>query len=296
MKHPFFSICMPVYQGADFIGKAIASLRNQSFEDWELIIVDNASTDKTWEIIQEEAKADSRIRIYRNESNLGMSGNWNVALSHVRGAWIGTLSADDIYLPEALDRIAEAAKDPQIALWVHAHYSVHSAERKDLIRSYDTSLRISMRELAEIFYLRGNIFGEISCYFVSRKALDRTVEGVGPDRSTADVDFWMRIALANPGLWALYSPEVLTETTIHEASESTRFIRMGQQLSDIFHFIDDFSSQSWPLAIRFKQTIRTLYCLTRYGGQFSRSQRRAALWSTAVVVKNLLLPPDDTRP
>jgi glycosyltransferase involved in cell wall biosynthesis len=284
---PLFSICMPVYQGAAFINKAINSLRLQTWSDWELIIIDNASTDGTWEIIQAAASADGRIKVFRNASNIGMSENWNETLRHVRGEWIGTLAADDIYLPNALEQIYQETRDPNTALWVHAHYSVHVDGLKDLIRPFKEWRFIPMPELALLFYQRGNIFGEISCYFLSAKAVQKTVNGIGKACTYADLDFYMRLALANPQSLARYSPVVLTETTIHESSDSTRYIKLGQNLTDTIGFMENFSSCPWPFPVRLRQAVRALYCLIKFNKKFTSEQRKIAIHSVRVIIRNI---------
>jgi glycosyltransferase involved in cell wall biosynthesis len=287
MPQPFFSICMPAYQGGAFIRKAIASVRAQIFSDWELIIVDNASTDGTWEILLAEASRDPRIRIFRNASNIGLSENWNACLGHIRGEWIGTLAADDIYMPDALEHVYQGARDPNIAIWVHAHYSVHGNGRKDLIRPFVEPQRFTMSELALLFYQRGNLFGEISCYFLSAKAVRQIGKWIGKDSCTADLDFYMRVALANPDVQALYSPEILTETLIHEASDSARYIKSGQNWVDIFAFVEKFSDQRWKFSVRVRQALRLIYCLLRYGNQLSIGQKRLMRQSTLKVISSI---------
>lgn len=69
-----FSICMPAFNAEKWIGQAIASLQKQTDSDWELIAVDDASADRTWEILSDAARGDARIHVHRNETNLGQAG------------------------------------------------------------------------------------------------------------------------------------------------------------------------------------------------------------------------------
>ena len=278
---------MPVYQGALFIRKAIASVQAQTISDWELIIVDNASKDGTWEIMQDEASKDPRIRIFRNPSNVGLSKNWNISMSHACGEWIGTLAADDIYLPDALEKIQQVVRDHDIMFWAHSHYSVYPDGRKDLIRPFDEAKHVTMTNLAEILYLKGNLFGEISCYFLSAQAVKKTGTGVGEDCSTADLDFYLRVALANPLGRAFLSPQILAETTIHSASESSRYINSGQSISDVIVFIGDFCNQDWSFKIRIIQAFRAVYCILRYGSAFTQQQLEAAVHSTKRIIRTI---------
>ena len=113
------SVCIPTYNGAVFLAEAIKSVLDQSLSDFELLIVDDCSTDATLEIAR--SFTDSRIRIHRNEERLGIPGNWNRCLSLAQGEYISLFHQDDVMLPENLARKVETlASDPTISL-------VHSA-------------------------------------------------------------------------------------------------------------------------------------------------------------------------
>lgn len=90
---------MPVYNAEKYIGEAIESILNQTFTDFELIIIDDCSIDKTWGIIKEYAKKDGRIIIFRNENNLGIAGNRNLLISAAKGKYVVWQDPDDISMP-----------------------------------------------------------------------------------------------------------------------------------------------------------------------------------------------------
>jgi glycosyltransferase involved in cell wall biosynthesis len=92
---PEVSIIIPVYNTEKYIGKAIESVLIQKFTDFELILVDDASTDSTYSICEQYTKKDKRIRLYKNEKNLGMMPNWNQALKYINGKYWAKLDADD---------------------------------------------------------------------------------------------------------------------------------------------------------------------------------------------------------
>lgn len=269
-----FSICMPVYNGEAFISHAIASVQAQTEADWELIIVDNASTDSTWDLIQREASKDQRIRVFRNQNNLGLAGNCNECLRRAQGEWLGFLPADDIYKPEVLARIRACGND--VLLWFHAHESVWENGRRDIIRAFPEERRFRLGTLAEVFYARGNVFGELSCVFAKRASAQELADGFRENRSTLDVDLWMRIALQNKSLFAVFSPEILSEASIHDASESSRYNRTGRNWVDFFAFLEAHSRHSWPFAIRLRQALRSAYCLLKHGGKLPRGEFRIA--------------------
>ena len=95
------SVIMATYNRADTLQRAIDSVLRQSYEDWELIIVDDGSTDETTSVL--EALDDPRIRVVRHPRNRGMHAAKNTGLDHVAGEWFTTLDADDEMLPEALE-------------------------------------------------------------------------------------------------------------------------------------------------------------------------------------------------
>src|SRR5688572_22693957 len=113
---PQVSVVMPVRNGARWLGEAVASVIAQSHSDWELIAVDDGSTDDTPGILSEYAKRDDRIRVVRQEP-LGLVSALNRGLSEVRGSLLARLDADDRALTERLDRqISHLAAHPEIGL------------------------------------------------------------------------------------------------------------------------------------------------------------------------------------
>jgi glycosyltransferase involved in cell wall biosynthesis len=95
---PAISVLMPVYNSEESLHKAIESIRNQTFTDWELVIVDDASTDATASIAEEKASADARIRVIRNRENKGLPACLNLAFTKSSGMLIARMDADDCSL------------------------------------------------------------------------------------------------------------------------------------------------------------------------------------------------------
>ncbi len=97
------SIIMPSYNTGAFIIKTIQSVLNQSYENWELIIVDDCSTDNTDEVVLPYLN-DQRIRYIKNEKNCGAAVSRNRALREAKGKWIAFLDSDDLWVPEKLEK------------------------------------------------------------------------------------------------------------------------------------------------------------------------------------------------
>lgn len=106
-KAPRVSLGMPVYNGANFIKEAISSLLEQTYQDFELIIVDNASTDDTEAICRAFAETDDRIRFYRNSENIGAGKNFNLAVTYARGEFFKWAAHDDTCHPQFLEKCVE---------------------------------------------------------------------------------------------------------------------------------------------------------------------------------------------
>jgi glycosyltransferase involved in cell wall biosynthesis len=97
------SVCIPTYNGAKYIHECITSVLNQSFADFEIIFCDDCSTDNTVEIIRAYQLKDSRIKLFINEKNKGLVGNWNQCMKVAKGEWIKFIFQDDIMAPNCLE-------------------------------------------------------------------------------------------------------------------------------------------------------------------------------------------------
>ncbi len=98
------SIGLPVYNGENFLAETLQSLRAQTFEDLEIIIADNASTDRTQEICEAAAAEDGRIRYFRHEANLGAPANYNFTVAEAVGEYFMWNAHDDLRAPPFVER------------------------------------------------------------------------------------------------------------------------------------------------------------------------------------------------
>lgn len=105
-EKPNVTILMPVYNARQWIELALQSVFCQSFADWELDIVDDASTDGSWEYVQR--LRDSRVRVFRNSRNLGHPGTINRLIDNARGRYFARMDADDMIFPERLQKQVDA--------------------------------------------------------------------------------------------------------------------------------------------------------------------------------------------
>ena len=107
------SIIIPTYNSADFIADTLASVQQQTYPNWEVILVDDGSTDVTLAIAQNIAQTDHRIRIFKNPTNSGTGVTRNNALHHCQGNYIAFLDADDVWKPNKLERQLQFMQEQQ---------------------------------------------------------------------------------------------------------------------------------------------------------------------------------------
>lgn len=103
-NNPLITVILPVYNGERFLNETIDSILNQTFQDFEVIIIDDCSQDQSYNIIQSYAQQDERIVIIKNEKNLGIAPSRNKALSIAKGCYIALINQDDINFPERFSK------------------------------------------------------------------------------------------------------------------------------------------------------------------------------------------------
>jgi glycosyltransferase involved in cell wall biosynthesis len=108
------SILIPVYNRETLIEETVQSALKQSYPDIEIIVVDNKSTDKTWEVLQKLASQDTRIKIFQNETNIGPVRNWKRCIDEASGEYGKILWSDDLISPEFVERTIPYLEDVQI--------------------------------------------------------------------------------------------------------------------------------------------------------------------------------------
>jgi glycosyltransferase involved in cell wall biosynthesis len=107
MNDPKVSVIMPVYNGEKYLREAVESILMQSIEDFEFIIVDDSSTDKSPEILNGYLQRDHRIKMIRNIQNIGLTRSLNRAIKEAKGEYIARMDADDIAMKQRLEKQVE---------------------------------------------------------------------------------------------------------------------------------------------------------------------------------------------
>ena len=204
------SVIMPAYNTEKFIGDAIQSVISQTYSDFELIIVNDGSTDKTLEIAQNFAEKDGRIRIV-NQNNHGVAYARNVALNIAVGGYIAFLDSDDKYAPTRLQRCVEVIESLP-ALSIIFHNLEYLSEDGDCKKEFYLNKRNFLKKAEE--YIRNNrnstiIFNDrfyifmclyytgahISTIFIRRDVEDRKLLRFRNDLPVVeDSELWIRLA------------------------------------------------------------------------------------------------------
>lgn len=107
-RQPLVSIALCTYNGERYLRQQMDSLLAQDYAPWELVVVDDASSDSTPEILASYAALDPRVRVYRNAENIGLQANFRRAFSQCGGALIAPCDQDDLWLPDKLSRLTRA--------------------------------------------------------------------------------------------------------------------------------------------------------------------------------------------
>jgi len=130
-KNPLVSLAIPVYNGEAYLVDAITSCLAQDYDNFELIISDNASTDGTERICREFATKDARVKYFRNEKNLGAGRNYNLAFHHSSGKYMKWCAADDRISPNFVSAcVAVLEKNHDVILAYGTTISIDTAGRE----------------------------------------------------------------------------------------------------------------------------------------------------------------------
>ena len=137
MEQPTVSVIISTYNRATVLPRAINSLLAQTYQDFEIIVVDDCSTDNTGEVLAEFG--DPRIRVFRHDRNRGVSTGRNTGLQHARGELIAFLDDDDEYFPDSLAVRVDRMEDPEVGL-VYTAYDSFDCSTGTLIGTFEASV------------------------------------------------------------------------------------------------------------------------------------------------------------
>lgn len=215
------SIVLPTYNGAKYLDESIESIINQDFNDWELIIVDDGSTDETYHLACKYADLDRRIQIIRNESNRKLPASLNIGFKKARGDFLTWTSDDNVYLKSAIGCMHAYLKEhTEISMvctgmmWIDENNRV-ICENKP----YCDENMYTGNAVGASFMYRREVYDSLGEYDVSTFCAE-------------DYDYWLRILISGrkigymPGVYYLYREHRFSLTTKQRAyiERQTRFL------------------------------------------------------------------------
>ena len=262
MSSPEISVIIPVYNTGRILQETIDSVLTQSFEDFELIIIDDGSTDPETAAILDRQN-DSRIKIIRQE-NAGVAAARNHGLSLARGKYIAFLDHDDLFLPEKLAVSKELIESHPDAVTVFS----------EIIPTGDHLNRmINLEHCEKIFFdklLIGNQIYSMSCVMVKKSVLEQY--GIRFDTVCVpcdDWDFHLQCAL-HGGIYCTEKP--LVKYSFHSSNQSSDLIKMynaGIRVFDKYaHMLPEISAMSSFSRRSLRKSINQTYTDHYYGLAF----------------------------
>jgi teichuronic acid biosynthesis glycosyltransferase TuaG len=143
-KNPLISIIMPAYNSEKTIRESIKSIINQSYTNWELLIIDNCSADRTYKII-EEYLDDKRIHYIKNDNNYGVAFSRNVAIKKAKGEYIAFLDSDDLWSKFKLEKQLHFMKKNNYQFTFTSNYII--TEDNKIIETYHCPMQLDYKQL-----------------------------------------------------------------------------------------------------------------------------------------------------
>ena len=273
---PKVSVVIPLYNTEQYIGRTIHSVLNQTYLDFEVIVVDDGSTDRGIEICQ--SFSDSRIRIIQ-QANRGLAGARNTGIRHAQGDYIALLDSDDLWSPHKLDRHV-AHLDRESDVGISFGYSEFIDELDKRLGLYQKSKRLT--EITPDYILCRNPVGNGSSAVIRRSVLQdiefqAEIQGKTElcyfdehlrERSAdaTDVEFWLRTCITTK--WIIAGiPEVLTYYRINGGGLSANAIQQLHALDRVIEKTRTYAPdiiarcESLARAYHFRYTARRLVTL-----------------------------------
>jgi glycosyltransferase involved in cell wall biosynthesis len=246
---PVVSVCIPVFNRRALISRAVDSVLAQTITDLELIVVDNASTDGTYELV--EMRSSEALRLYRNDHNLGLFGNFARCMELVEGEYVRFLCSDDLMAPGTLEREIDFMRlHPSVALVSTAGTLVDIVGNRvgrvgDFFPSGVLDGKIARELLLWVLSHYGfNPLNYPSGIMIRRRAA-RAAGSFDPALVTAgDIDYWLRI-LRFGDLGVI--PQEGCEILMHVGQAGHAAWRTGASLREQFHVLSQVHDYPAPL-------------------------------------------------
>lgn len=295
MQTPKVSVCIPVFNPGSFLRDAIGSVLTQSFTDFELVVVDDASTQPV--DITIASYHDPRLQFEKNSHNLGLVGNWNRCLALAQGEYATIFHQDDLMRPDNLAaKVALLDSHPGVGL-VHSDIETIDATGAVTGGHWTTQPSEALVTSGQECFKRLATYGNfISCPSVmARAACYQTLGGFDARLPfSCDMEMWMRIA-SRYDVGYLAAPLIANRT--HANQETQRFSGAGREIREVRRALDIALSEYLPAGVSHglkRAAHRNLIIWAYRMGRWKLGQRhwRAALgyfWAGGEALLNALI-------
>ena len=243
--HPLVSIIIPVYNGANFLSEAIESAINQKYDNFEIIVVNDGSTDngETERIALSFAE---KIR-YLNKQNGGVSSALNLAITYAKGEWISWLSHDDLYFPEKISKQIEFINslidtNPTLDVnMVAIHSATISIDKNGKTIKIPSYSNVDVAEKPKDVILKNIYNYRLSgCSFLIPKKAFLTIGGFNEEiRTVSDVEYWYRLVFNGYQFYCLKNDALVKNRSHGSQVGKTKIELFNSELVDLYNQIFD---------------------------------------------------------
>jgi len=268
VKLPLVSILIPVFNREELVITALESALSQTYPNYEIILVDNCSTDKTFEVIREYARNDPRVRAFHNEENIGPVRNWKRCAEHSRGEFVKILFSDDWLEPDALERLVEPLLKHADVGFSYSAVDIHHADGT-VSRAYQL---VDDRLLSSFEFLKAQVAGLFpvpvspGCAMFKREdVIEGLIEHI-PNKFDLKCDqigmgndlmLFLRTCAKYP--YVFYVSDRLSHFRAHQSSFTIRISRSMPDMSRICHNnARAYFLATVPLEARKRRILKTL--------------------------------------
>ncbi len=258
---PLVSIVLPVYNGARYLPESLASVVAQTYPHWELICVDDTSTDSTPDILAEWSARDPRIRVIRHTTNKRLPGALNTGFAAARGDLLSWTSDDNHYRPEALATLVERLQANPTLDFVYSDYAFIDEDGKI------TGLSVAPDPVGLITGKEG-----MASFLYRRRVYERVGDYAADLFLAEDYDYWLRVLAAGFRMQPLH--EALYEYRRHASSLTDAYAGRTFQAAE-----KALRRELPSLLRRFPQLRGTLYLHLASLASWRGDRRRAAAYA-----------------
>jgi glycosyltransferase involved in cell wall biosynthesis len=234
---PKVSIILPVYNREKYLEGAIQSVLAQTYKNWELLISDNCSQDRSAAIAEKYAQQDERIIFWQNGQNIGLFQNYNKCIEQSTGDYIELFGADDILEEKCLERLVEILEaNPQVALVTAARKLIdQEGQCIGIVNPHTGDKEFNLEQIME------NTISNLNNWIVAPVMFRSKYKGTGFNlhlKLSADLEYWLNI-LAGGNL--LYIDEALFQYRVHPGSETSKIFKDFSYVLDVLRLADKFA-------------------------------------------------------